>query len=244
MGINNSSTLVQGPTKRTSHENSFTKFKNMIHYAIIFQDEDGAIKATGFGSFEDTHSWFTQELRESLQNFLPSGQPTQLTSDRPAKRCRTLVDDSGKQKAAVEVLPDCSNTQRVIARYRQNFSNLTQNDCRSIGQAWIDLIEPNKQRIHPYTKGDASKPNWWPPNVQHRSPHHLWPDDRITLLIHILRMSGKGKITCAELREAAVQSTAVSKTQERTLKILGEIFAIRENEERVETPCDHGVYQA
>lgn len=145
------------------------------HYAIVFQDKDGAIEATGSGSFKDTHSWFTQDLRERFQDIIrnSSGQPTQLPSDRPDKRYRASVNDSDKQKTAVEVVPDY-NAQQVTAQYWQNFSRLPQLDCRSIGQAWIELIEPNKQRIHPYSKGDNAKPKWWPADVRHASPHHLF----------------------------------------------------------------------
>ncbi|RHZ48752.1 DUF2841 domain-containing protein [Aspergillus thermomutatus] len=219
MATNNSSTQVQGSTKRSSHENPFTKLENM--------DKDGAVKATGSDLVKGTHSWFIQDLCERFQDILP------------AKRCRASVDDSDKQKAAVDVLPECSNTQQVTDYYWQTFSSILQGDIRRIGQAWIGLIEPNKPNIHPYNRGANAKPKWWPDGVRHESPHHLHTNERVPLLIHILRMSGKGKITCVELQEAAVQKTAVSKTQARTLKILNEIIAMRKNEEKGETRCDN-----
>jgi hypothetical protein len=119
-------------------------------------------------------------LRKRFQDFLCDGsgqrQPTQLDFDRPAKRYRASVDDSDEQKAAVEVLPDYSNTQQVTAHYWQAFSRLLQVNCRAIGQAWVELLEPDKRRTHPYTKGDVVKPKWWPADVRHKSPHHLGAD--------------------------------------------------------------------
>ncbi|KAF4232403.1 hypothetical protein CNMCM8980_004879 [Aspergillus fumigatiaffinis] len=226
MAIDNSSTLVRRSTKRSSHQNDFT-WKNT--------DKDGALKATGSDVFKDTSCWFTQDLRKEFHVLLRnrSRQPTQSTSDHPTKRYRGSVGDADKQKAALKVLPDCSNTQQVTALYRRIFGRLRQIDCRSIGQAWIGLIAPNKQYTHPYNGGDKRKPKWWPDDVQHSSPHHLGSEDRVTLLIHILRMSGKGKATCDELQKAAAHKIPV-----KAHEILDEIFAIRESEEEVEEGGD------
>jgi hypothetical protein len=57
-------------------------------------------------------------------------------------------------------------------------------------------------------------------------------------------MSGKGKITCAKLKEAAENKAAVYEKQEDTLESLEEIMTIRRNEEEAKTQGDHGVYQA
>jgi hypothetical protein len=67
--------------------------------------------------------------------------------------------------------------------------------------------------------------------------------ERIILLIHILHMSGKGKITCAKLLEAAGQKAKAGKITERALTVLDEIIAIQKNEEEVETQRNHGEYQ-
>jgi hypothetical protein len=57
-------------------------------------------------------------------------------------------------------------------------------------------------------------------------------------------MSGKGKITCSKLKEAAEHKTAVYEKREETLEFLEEIIAIRRNEEKAKTQGDHGVYQS
>jgi hypothetical protein len=56
-------------------------------------------------------------------------------------------------------------------------------------------------------------------------------------------MSGKGKLTCANLLEAAEQKAQTGKITERALTVLEEIIAIRKNEEEVETQRNHGEYQ-
>jgi hypothetical protein len=141
--------------------------------AVVFQDKDGTIKATGAGLFKDTRSWFTQDFRERFQDVLPSGQPTQLSSGRPVKRCRASVDNPDKRKAAVEVLSDYSNTQQATVQYWQILTSCPQNDWRVIGEAWIELIEPDKRRLYPYSRGDDAKPKWWPRRLRHETPHHL-----------------------------------------------------------------------
>ncbi|KAH3452642.1 hypothetical protein KXV78_008739, partial [Aspergillus fumigatus] len=234
MAANDSRTRVPS-TKRSSHENQFIGWENI---AVVFQDKDGTIKATGAGLFKDTRSWFTQDFRERFQDVLLSGQPTQLSSVRPVKRCRASVDNPGKRKA-VEVLSDYSNTQQATVQYWQILTSCPQNDWRVIGEAWIELIEPDKRHLYPYSGGDKAKPKWWPRRLRHETPHHLLTNERIILLIHILRMSGKGKITCAKLLEAAEQKAEAGKITERALTVLDEIIAIRKNEEEVETQRNH-----
>ncbi|KAH1626759.1 hypothetical protein KXX21_003956 [Aspergillus fumigatus] len=141
--------------------------------------------------------------------------------------------------AAVEVLPDYSNPQQATALYWQTFSSILQSDCRVIGEAWIELIAPDKTRFYPYSKRDDAKPKWWPRDLRHESPHHLYTNERITLLIHILRMSGEGEITCAKLLEAAEQKAEAGKITEWALMVIEKIIAIRKNEEEAEKQRDH-----
>ncbi|KAJ8226360.1 hypothetical protein LV156_008957, partial [Aspergillus fumigatus] len=235
MATNNSRTVVRS-TKRSYNENRFAERENI---AVAFQDKDGTIKATGSGRFKDTRSWFTQDFRERFQVILASGQPTQLPSGRPVKCCRASVNNPDKQMAAVEVLPDYSNPRQVTALYWQTFSSILQSDCRVIGEAWIELIAPDKTRFYPYSKRDDAKPKWWPRDLRHESPHHLYTNERITLLIHILRMSGEGEITCAKLLEAAEQKAEAGKITEWALMVIEKIIAIRKNEEEAEKQRDH-----
>lgn len=78
------------------------------------------------------------------------------------------------------------DTNKVMAYYECALEFFQQINCRMIAKAFICRIEPKKQVKHPYigkvpagsalgTKRDpeASKPDWWPPNVMHKEPDHL-----------------------------------------------------------------------
>jgi hypothetical protein len=99
--------------------------------------------------------------------------------------------------------------------YNVRFKDMQQSSCKVMGKAFVKLVEPKKQTHHPYTKGDAKAPPWWPKStgdnhVRHREPDHLlrpgehtsrvYPSslerqkadnnlvERIRLLVHILKM--------------------------------------------------------
>ncbi|QLL32004.1 hypothetical protein HG536_0C01720 [Torulaspora globosa] len=74
-----------------------------------------------------------------------------------------------------------------LERYLKNaFKHLRQVPCKSIVKAWIKVIEPRKKTKYPYIKGELTKPDWWPRNVQHREPDHLQKDDRMRLMTSII----------------------------------------------------------
>ncbi|GFF61004.1 hypothetical protein IFM51744_10554 [Aspergillus udagawae] len=227
MVADNSSTLVRRSTKRSSREDDFSEWEIVLmdvaplnlqlssrRYAIIFEDNDGSLKATGSDLFKDTRGWFTQDFRERLQGLLPnpSDQSTQLPSERPVKRYRASINDSLKQKSlAIALIPDWTNTQ----------------------QAWVELTEPGRQSTHPYKGGDKAKPEWWPENVRYCTPHHMPKEELLTLMTHILRMSGKGRITCAQLADAP------GEFGEETREALKEITELRKIEEQAEKQREH-----
>lgn len=62
--------------------------------------------------------------------------------------------------------------------YNVRFKDMQQSSCKIMGKAFVKLIEPKKQTHHPYTKGAAKAPPWWPPTVgenqvRHKEPDHL-----------------------------------------------------------------------
>jgi hypothetical protein len=121
--------------------------------------------------FKDTGGWFAQDLRERLQDY-----PPKLPSDRPVKRYRASINDSAKQKSLANggaPIPDWTNPQQVIRRYKRAFRGIPRNNCRWLAQAWVELTEPGKLSTHPYQGGDDAKTDWWPENVRHCTPHHM-----------------------------------------------------------------------
>lgn len=76
-----------------------------------------------------------------------------------------------------------------VKNYLYNcFEEFQQIPCKLLAKAWIKVIEPKKQSKYPYKLGDSSKPYWWPHGCIHREPDHLKKDERINLLINILKI--------------------------------------------------------
>jgi hypothetical protein len=70
------------------------------------------------------------------------------------------------------------NEAEVEQFYYTRFKDMQQSSCKVMGKAFVKLVEPKKQTHHPYTKGDAKAPPWWPKStgdnhVRHREPDHL-----------------------------------------------------------------------
>jgi hypothetical protein len=71
------------------------------------------------------------------------------------------------------------NDEEVDKFYHVRFKDMQQSSCKIMGKAFVKLIEPKKQTHHPYTKGAAMAPPWWPQTtgenaVRHREPDHLY----------------------------------------------------------------------
>lgn len=76
---------------------------------------------------------------------------------------------------------EIGNSKDVKDFYTTRFKDMQQTACKTIGKAFVKLVEPKKQTHHPYTKGDALAPPWWPSDkhlgeeyVRHKEPDHLY----------------------------------------------------------------------
>ncbi|KAJ5815027.1 hypothetical protein N7474_006804 [Penicillium riverlandense] len=127
--------------------------------------------------------------------------------------------------------------------YKKAFENLHQTNCRVLAKAYVKLVEPRKQVNYPYNgrktvagtsiqlDPDVTKPPWWPSGVSHREPDHLPKVERIRLLVYILReLRTSYGISAAKLREADQPIRHQISPPER-LRILNEIYLVREAEE-------------
>ncbi|KAH1892749.1 hypothetical protein V6Z77_008279 [Aspergillus fumigatus] len=161
------------------------------------------------------------------------------------------------QPSLIEETPPCGSvdivrleigdTPKVLDYYERSLKRFLQINCRQIAKAFIRFIEPRKQVKHPYNggkpptgappgkKGDPekTKPEWWPTNVVHKEPDHLRKDQRLSLLIHIIRKLGRFGITTDQLQEIAHDCKRQLKGPHR-LQILDEVFRVRRMEERYE----------
>ncbi|EAW20662.1 DUF2841 domain-containing protein [Aspergillus fischeri NRRL 181] len=143
------------------------------------------------------------------------------------------------------------DTAKIVAYYESCFKELRQKNCTLIAKAFIKFIEPKKRAKHPYKglkrlKGDrqSTKPDWWPSDVPHKEPDHLLKDQRLRLLIHILRNLGGRRITSHKLQVVAgdyARQLHPRKEIEMKMKILNNIFKVRGLEEQYECrkidPC-------
>ncbi|KAI1180383.1 hypothetical protein F4777DRAFT_598321 [Nemania sp. FL0916] len=92
-----------------------------------------------------------------------------------------------------------SDSSTIYAFYDHYFKGCQQTACKILSKAWIKAVAPKKQSTHPYTKGDDSRPDWWPKTYRklgenteryllHKEPDHIGKDERVFLLCHILRL--------------------------------------------------------
>lgn len=112
---------------------------------------------------------------------------------------------------------DRYNTFDLLEQYNGLFSCINQSICKSLAKLWIKIIDPTKQATHPYKI--AKKPDWWPKNVDHIEPDHLLKNQRIELLISIIR---NPRFSLIELQKF----TTISSYSLAIQRLIHEIFYI------------------
>ncbi|KAB8075909.1 hypothetical protein BDV29DRAFT_189797 [Aspergillus leporis] len=186
------------------------------------------------------------------------GYPRPEDYTRHIKRRKTSFQEHALEThfaEPVEEMPVSTNmvgieigdTEKILEYYENALKHFQQLNCRQIAKAFIKFIEPRKQVKHPYNggkpragaasgeKGDPekTKPEWWPAGVVHKEPDHLRKEQRIRLLIHIVRKLGKFGITPEKLQEVAHDSKRQLRPTSK-IDVLDEIFKVRRMEERHE----------
>ncbi|TID15467.1 hypothetical protein CANINC_004433 [Pichia inconspicua] len=124
-----------------------------------------------------------------------------------------------------------------VKNYLYNcFEEFQQVPCKLLAKAWIKIIEPKKQSTYPYKNGDKCKPYWWPASCVHREPDHLKKDERINLLINILRVF-KHKETELSYAASFINGIGVKESSggkdefsERKLDLMKEMFRLVNSE--------------
>ncbi|KAI0010301.1 hypothetical protein F4779DRAFT_315729 [Xylariaceae sp. FL0662B] len=134
-------------------------------------------QSMGLNNFEDDGNFKARKRQRRRDTEAFEGEPTTSTSS--AKRGITIGDGN-----------------ELWTFYDQRFRNCQQTACKMIAKAWVKAVEPKKQSTHPYTGADEKAPDWWPKpwgttkddKVRHKEPDHLYKNERVHLLNHILRM--------------------------------------------------------
>lgn len=121
--------------------------------------------------------------------------------------------------------------------YTVRFKDMQQFSCKIMGKAFVKLVEPKKQTHHPYTKGAAKAPPWWPEtsgdnHVRHREPDHLLKAERIRLLVHILKMIVEPPMKqCATVQKLGLN---VKKLEEVTMEAMSNFFGDKDHPENAQ----------
>ncbi len=93
----------------------------------------------------------------------PDGQWPDARSRKRARREGGPGHDVDNDVAPIIISPkglEIGDSQAVLEFYDRGFKCIQQTACREIGKAFIKLIAPKKQANNPYTKGDATAPDW------------------------------------------------------------------------------------
>ncbi|KAI6246607.1 hypothetical protein HI914_05566 [Erysiphe necator] len=146
-----------------------------------------------------------------------------LTEDQPLSSVKS-------QKLTI------GNEADVDRFYYIRFKDMQQSSCKVMGKAFVKLVEPRKQTHHPYTGGNEKAPSWWPPTkgdnaVRHKEPDHLLKPERISLLVHILKMI----IEPAERQNPTIRKLGlnVKKLEETTMEVMSNWFNDKEHPENL-----------
>ncbi|GAB1320249.1 hypothetical protein MFIFM68171_10459 [Madurella fahalii] len=140
--------------------------------------------------------------------------------------------------------------------YDHRFRCIQQTTCKHIGKAFVKAIAPRKQATHPYTKGDATAPGWWPKpwgpgekdKVRHVEPDHQLKPERVHLLVHILKLVVEphekqhpdiqkvdvnvAKLECITMEQLSTWFADRNTNNARKKPILQEIFKVAKMEEK------------
>ncbi|KAJ5991386.1 hypothetical protein N7499_012038 [Penicillium canescens] len=143
------------------------------------------------------------------------------------------------------VMISLGNASVLRQYYGKVFENLQQRNCRVLAKVYVRLVEPRKQVKFPYNgrknfagityqcSSDEAKPPWWPLEVRHREPDHLYKAERIELLVHILcELRASHGVTARRLR-AADESIRRQIYPTDRINLLDELYYVREKEEKL-----------
>lgn len=141
--------------------------------------------------------------------------PSSIVKIRPALRnTRDLVICTKNDVNTVK------STRRIVAQYQLLAHSLSQLVCKNIAKEWIRVVEPKKQSIFPYKNFNASKPPWWPHDVNHIEPDHLEKYGRVQLLVSILRNPQIDLLSLKRRTDSALS------TKPHVLRVLDELYYV------------------
>ncbi|CZR51410.1 uncharacterized protein PAC_01285 [Phialocephala subalpina] len=171
----------QIPNSSTIERSLLDRSKTMDETSHSTSDDDSASMATE-----------KPDQQEEKSNQEPSN-----TSDEEIAAFKRVIlqeaNDDVLEPFYVPWFVDIRNSEEVEKFYIARFNDMQHGSSRMMARAFVELLEPQKQRHYPYAKGNDKAPPWWPKTtgekrVQHEEPDQLLKPERVRLLVHILRM--------------------------------------------------------
>jgi len=158
---------------------------------------------------------------EELRRKRPRGR-------RSPQSPQTMIRTTATQQIRI------GDIDRVKEYFTGRLRDFQQTGCKELGKLLVKLMEPKKQTHHPYTKGDAGAPDWWPSTsgerpVPHREPDHLLKGPRLILLVHILFLIVQPKHEQLECFAKLGLVHSVKKTEEYIMDKMTEFFSLNDN---------------
>lgn len=178
-------------------QNSDKSFERVVTEGLDWETPNGSFASSSFGNLSTSSDF--QALLSTLLN------PIKIATSSP-KQTSLQLNNSSSESESISINNSIISTSLAfydsyktividphnkvnVKNYLYNcFEEFQQLPCKLLSKTWIKVIEPKKQSKYPYKQGESSKPYWWPPGCIHREPDHLKKDERINLLINILRI--------------------------------------------------------
>lgn len=172
----------------------FFQNANRSYERVILEGMDCATPNGSFSSLSFSNLSASSEIQSALANLINPNKIATSSPKNSSSEVNTSLSSSsshalsGKSRPYKIIVIDPHNKVDVKNYLYNCFEEFQQIPCKLLSKAWIKVIEPKKQSKYPYKQGESSKPYWWPANCIHREPDHLKKDERINLLINILRI--------------------------------------------------------
>ncbi|KAK4052786.1 hypothetical protein OIV83_002073 [Microbotryomycetes sp. JL201] len=139
---------------------------------------------------------------------------------------------------SAEVEPLTLSPQTIGEWFNKRLEILPQAVSKTVAKLWVKVIDPEKQNLYPYNRGDAGAPPWWPRSIRHKEPDHLYKAERITLLSALIRCTRK---PIQEFED--VLGRRLSQIPDAHMPVLADIIKVAREERRVSEASPDGTFQ-
>lgn len=125
---------------------------------------------------------YVGDIAESMAKLQPTGQwlPNNPIMPNYGSTSANLDADVDMEPPSVPCAPrswsiQAGDAKKIREVVRERINSIQRTPCKAIGRIFVDAIDPEKTKNHPYTldNNPQSPPPWWPEGVSHDTPAHL-----------------------------------------------------------------------